>query len=77
LAKLSDATGGESYFLGAHNAVSFRPYLDEIHNALANQYLLEFDAVPRKKPGVHYISLDTPVAGVELDSAEGVWVGSR
>lgn len=77
LARLSDATGGESYFLGAHNAVSFRPYLDEISNALANQYLLEFDAVARKKPGVHYISLDTPIAGVELDSAEGVWVGSK
>jgi len=77
LAKLSDATGGGSYFLGTHNAVSFQPYLDEIHKALANQYLLEFEAVPSKKPGVQSISLNTPVAGVELGSADGVWVEGR
>jgi hypothetical protein len=77
LAKLSDATGGGSYFLGTHNAVSFQPYLDQIHHALENQYLLEFRAVPRSRPGIHYVSLKTPVAGVELDSADGVWVGSK
>lgn len=77
LAKLSDATGGESYFLGTHNAVSFRPYLDEVNKALGNQYLLEFDTPPRKKSAVHYVSLKTPVAGVELASADGVWVEGR
>ena len=77
LARLSDATGGESYFLGAHNAVSFRPYLDDITKALANQYLLEFQPSPRKKPGLHYVSLATPVAGVELDSADAAWAQGR
>jgi hypothetical protein len=74
IARLSDATGGESYFLGPQNAVSFRPYLDDISNAIANQYLLEFTAAPGKKSGLRYISLNTRIAGVELDSADGVWV---
>ena len=74
LAKLSEETGGESYFLTTQNVVSFKPYLDSLQNALDNQYLLEFHAVPGKKAGLQPIQLNTPVAGVELNSADNVWV---
>jgi hypothetical protein len=77
MAKLSDETGGESFFLGTQNAVSFRPYLDAIQNSLGNRYLLEFNAVPGKKSGLQYVKLTTEVAGVELDSADSVWVKAR
>lgn len=74
LAKLSEETGGESYFLGMQNAVSFKPYLDSLQSVLDNQYLLEFHAVPGRKAGLQPIQLNTPVAGVELNAADNVWV---
>ena len=77
MAKLSDETGGESFFLGTQNAVSFRPYLDSLQMGLGNRYLLEFNAVPGNKSGLQYVKLATEVAGVELDSADSVWVKVR
>jgi hypothetical protein len=40
----------------------------------SNQYLLEFQAIPGKKSELQYVKLSTEVAGVELDSADSVWV---
>jgi hypothetical protein len=77
MAKLSDETGGESFFLGTHTSVSFRPYLDSLQNSFDNRYLLEFNAVPGKKAGLQYVKLATEVAGVDLDSADSVWVNAR
>ncbi len=77
MAKLSDETGGESFFLGTQHSVSFRPYLDSLQAGLDNRYRLEFNAVPGKKSSLQYVRLSTEVAGVELDSADGVWVNAR
>jgi hypothetical protein len=77
MAKLSDETGGESFFLGTQNPVSFRPYLDSLQRSFDNRYLLEFNAVPGKKAGLQPVKLVTEVAGVELDSADSVWVRAR
>jgi hypothetical protein len=74
IAKLSDQTGGESFFLGLQNAVSFQPYLDELKKILDNQYLLTVSIKPGNKAGLQYIDLSTELAGVELDAADAVWV---
>lgn len=78
LAKLSQESGGEAFFLGLRPAVSFTPYLDRIGQMLSNQYLLTFEARPGKKNGLQRIRLSTEVAGVEFISADNVWVpGAR
>jgi hypothetical protein len=77
LAMLSEQTGGESYYLGTQNPVSFKPYLDDLQKNLDNQYVLEFQANAGKKSGLQYVKLTTEVAGVELDSADSVWVNAR
>jgi hypothetical protein len=77
IAKLSDQTGGESYYMGTQNAVSFKPYLDSLQQSLDNQYLLEFHAAPGTKPAPLYVKLSTEVAGVELNSADSVWVNAN
>ena len=77
IAKLSDGTGGESFYLGTQNPVGFKPYLDNVQKALDNQYLLEFRAVPGKKSGLQYVKLTTEVAGAELVSADSVWVKAK
>ncbi len=74
LAKLSDLTGGESYFLGLQAPVSLQPYLDQVQNVLDNQYLLSFSAKPGKKGQLQNVTINTEVAGVDLGSADGVWV---
>jgi hypothetical protein len=74
IAKLSDQTGGESFFLGLQNAVSFQPYLDQLKKILDNQYLLTVSINPGNKPGLQYLDLSTELAGVEFDAADAVWV---
>jgi hypothetical protein len=74
LARLSDKTGGSSFFLGLHGPVSFRPYLDSLQQILDNQYLLSFSATAGKRAGLQYITLGTEVAGVELATHNSVWV---
>jgi len=74
ISKLSDQAGGESYFLGYQSPVSFKPYLDGVQKILENQYILEFQAKPGKRAGLQYITLVSEIAGVELDSADSVWV---
>jgi hypothetical protein len=74
MAKLSDETGGESFYLGFQNPVSFKPYLDELQKMLDNQYILEFQAIPGTKSGLQSVNLSTDTAGVELESADSVWV---
>jgi len=77
MARLSEQTGGESYFLGTSNPVSFQPYLEDLQKTLDNQYLLEFHAVPGKKAGLQPLKLNTEVAGVELSTADNVWVEAK
>jgi hypothetical protein len=74
MARLSDQTGGESFYLGLQNPVSFSPYLDQLQKILDNQYLLSFSIAPEKKPGLQRVKLSTPIAGVELSSHDSVWV---
>jgi len=77
MAKLSDETGGESFFLGTQNPVSFKPYLDSLQKTFDNQYILEFQAIQGKKSQPKYVQLTTEVAGVEFNSADSVWVNAR
>lgn len=77
MTKLADETGGESFFLGTRQPVSFRPYLDRLQESLGNRYRLEFNAISGKKSGLQNVKLTTEVAGVELDSANGVWITAR
>ncbi len=74
IAKLSDVTGGESFFLGLQQPVSFAPYLDQLQKILDNQYLLSFYAQPGKKAQLQNVSINTEVAGVDLSSADAVLV---
>jgi len=74
IARLSDESGAESFFLGVQAPVSFRPFLDRIQTALNNQYLLEFRAIPSGRAGLQSVSVGTELSGVELISADGVWV---
>jgi len=74
MAKLSNFTGGECYFLGTQNPVSFAPYLDELRNVLGNQYLLTLSVKPAKKAVFQTVTVGTEVAGVDFNGPDAVWV---
>jgi hypothetical protein len=74
IARLSDESGAESFFLGVQAPVSFRPILDSNQTAMKNQYLQEFRVIPSGRAGLQSVSVGTEVPGVELISADGVWV---
>jgi hypothetical protein len=74
ISKLSDDTGGESYYLGYQSPVSFKPYLDDVQKTLNSQYILGFLAKPKNKAGLQSVRIDTEVAGVDFTVADSVWV---
>jgi hypothetical protein len=74
MSKLTDASGGQFYYLGTQNPVSFKPYLDSLQKTLDNQFLLDFKGISGKKAGLQPVKLTTEVAGVELDAADSTWV---
>jgi hypothetical protein len=74
IAKLSDETGGESFFLGVQSAVSFQPYFNDLQKILDNRYLLTVSVKPGNKPGLQYLKLSSEIPGVELSSADALWV---
>ncbi|MDQ2840202.1 MAG: hypothetical protein M3Y72_04010 [Acidobacteriota bacterium] len=57
LAELSEATGGESYWIGYGSPVSFEPYLQEFLEAQQHQYALTFLARPEKKSGIQQVRI--------------------
>jgi hypothetical protein len=74
LAQLADETGGEAFFLGYQNPVSFKPYLDQLQAMLDNQYWLGFEMKPGKKVELRSVDVDAEVSGVDISSANGVHV---
>jgi hypothetical protein len=54
--------------------VSFAPYLADIDNKLAHQYVLAFLPKPEKKAGERSITIRTEVPNVDLLSADKMYV---
>lgn len=73
LNEVTQATGGESYWQGMGNPVSFQPYFKDINRRLQNQYEVAFTA-PMKKPGVEYMKLKVDGAG-KVAAPQQVYVG--
>jgi hypothetical protein len=74
LSRIADETGGEAYYLGYQNPVSFKPYLGNIQEILGNQYWLGFEIKPGKKSGLAFVDIETQVSGVDINAASGVFV---
>jgi hypothetical protein len=78
LAQLSQDTGGEAYyFLSSAPPVSFEPYLQDLAERLAHQYLLTFLAKPGPKAEFQSVKLTTEVPNARIVSAGKVYVPAR
>jgi hypothetical protein len=74
LSKMTDETGGETYYLGTGEPVSFRPYLEELQMHLNNQYLLSFTGDGGAKGKFVRPQLRTELPGVELTHANNAFI---
>jgi hypothetical protein len=78
LAHLAYETGGEAYFLYFGPLPSLAPFLADISDHLANQYLLEFLANPSEGPGsLQEITAKSKFPDLELIAPGRVWVPGR
>ena len=74
LSQLSEETGGESYYLGSGEPVTFRSYFDEINTHLNNQYLLTFESSGGKKGRFERVRVTSELPGVEFMNASLVYL---
>lgn len=74
LAQIAEETGGESYMLGFGPLVSFAPYLGELSEHLAHQYVVTFLVKPGNKAGFQSVRLTTEVPNAEIVAAGRVYV---
>ncbi len=64
LIQVSRDTGGEAYYQGFGNPVSFVPFLSDIQRKLQNQYELSFTSTPKK--GLQQIKVKTTQPNTKL-----------
>jgi hypothetical protein len=74
LSKMTDEAGGETYYLGYGAPVSFKPYLDEIHMHLNNQYLLTFAGDGGTKGRLVRVQFKTELPDVEFSHADNAFL---
>jgi len=74
LAQIAEETGGEAYMLGFGPPVSIEPYLNELSEHLAHQYVVTFLAKPASKTGFQSVRLTTEVPRAEIVAAGKVYV---
>jgi len=67
-------TGGEAYFLTRNPLESIDPFLADITEHLAHQYLVKFLIAPGPESGFQPIYVNSGLSSVELMVPESVWV---
>jgi hypothetical protein len=75
LAHVAHDTGGEAYFIGFGPMPSIAPYLADISDHLANQYLLEFLAEPGDgADALREVTVKSGIPDLELMAPERAWI---
>lgn len=76
LAHVAIETGGEAYFLGFGPLPSLSPFLSDIADHLANQYLVEFLAKPGEASELQEINVKSKIADVDVTAPSRAWVAA-
>lgn len=77
LSHVADESGGEAYFLGFGPLPSLAPFLADLADHLANQYLLQFTANPAEAAdGLEHVTVKTNSAAIEVMVPDKVYVPS-
>jgi len=74
LAHVAFETGGEAYFTGHTPTATFEPFLTDITEHLAHQYLAKFLVNAAADSGFRTIEVNSPTSELELMKPEKIWV---
>jgi hypothetical protein len=74
MAMVTQATGGNGYWTGTDNPVSFQPYFEDLARRLDNQYELDFAAKLDRKPAVESFKFKVTGMALEVASPQQVYV---
>ncbi|MGB2593085.1 MAG: hypothetical protein WBG02_01520 [Candidatus Acidiferrum sp.] len=74
LERVSQETGGQSYFIGLGMPVTLKPFFDQIQRNLNNQYLLAFAGNGGQKGKFQTVKVTTELHNVGLLSASQVFL---
>ena len=74
LAHVADETGGEAYFLYYGPLPSLAPFLADLADHLANQYLLEFLANPGETGSLQQVTVKSKITDIEVMVPDKIWV---
>lgn len=75
LSQVAQATGGNLYYEGLSNPVSFQPFLTDLSKRLQNQYELGFTARAKPKQDLVELKVKTDVSHMNIDAPQRVPVG--
>jgi hypothetical protein len=75
LIQLSEATGGELYYQGFDNPVSFAPFFEQISHNLMNQYELDVRVPDKVKDGLQRLQVKVNVPNTKTASPSQIFVG--
>jgi len=71
---VTEATGGNSYWEGYGDPVSFQPYFKDLDRRLQNQYELSFNSPLKGKPQMANLKLKANGIGDKIDAPQQVMV---
>lgn len=74
LTQITNDTGGQLYYEGLGNPVSFKPFLDEINNQLDNQYELSFMVPAGSKSQIANLSIKLHVPDVKSQTPHLLYI---
>ena len=74
LAHVAYETGGQAYFLGFAPLASLAPYLSDISDHFANQYLLECLFKPGAAHGLRFVSVRSAIDGFDVLAPARIWL---
>ncbi len=77
LSEVTGATGGEDFWIGMGNPVSFKPFFHELRNDLDNQYELTFAAPLKGKPEMERLHVKVSAPSAKVLAPQEVYVRSN
>jgi hypothetical protein len=75
LSEVTQATGGNSYWEGTGNPVSFDPFFKDLRQRFQNQYRVSFSSDLKNKPQVQHMSVKLSGAEAKVTAPQQVFVG--
>jgi hypothetical protein len=71
---VTEATGGNSYWIGTGNPISLQPYFEDFSRRLNNQYELGFSTPLRGKAEVESLNVKVTAPDVKVTAPQKAWV---